>query len=116
MMKYTRFTEGRRIKTVGFDMISKTGKIGGDSDAKIKRGGAERYDKYDKASRKGKTDILQNELDYYMDARHTKKTWKQISTKDKDEIIDDIDDKFDYNTTTYKKNSFKVNIRGNVVN
>jgi len=44
MKRFTSYTEGRRIKTVGFDMISKAGKIGGDSDAKKSRGGVERYE------------------------------------------------------------------------
>ena len=98
--------EGRRIKTVAFDMKSK-GKIGGDSDAKKARGGVERYDKYDKGSPKVKRDVIQKELEYYLTDRYGK-PYKKLSKQEKDEVLDDLDDKFSYNTKTYKKGSLKI--------
>ena len=110
--------EGRRRKTVAFDMISK-GKVGGDSDAMKARGGVERYDKYDKGSPKQKRDILQKELEYYLSDRHggfdhgqggnwISKSYKELNKNQRDELWDDIDDKFSYNTKTYKKGSLKI--------
>ena len=99
--------EGRRIKTVAFDMKSK-GKIGGDSDAKKTRGGVERYDKYDKGSPKVKKDIIQKELEYYLSDRYNVKSYKELSKNQRDELLDDLDDKFSYNTKTYKKGSLKI--------
>ena len=110
--------EGRRRKTVAFDMISK-GKVGGDSDAKKARGGSERFDKYDKGSPKQKRDIIQKELAYYLSDRHggydkgqggnwISGKWKELNKNQKDELWDDIDDKFSYNTKTYKKGSLKI--------
>ena len=114
MKTYRELTEGRRIKTVAFDIISKTGKIGGDSDAKKARGGVQRYDKYDKGSPKVKKDILQKELEYYLSDRFNVKSYKELNKNQKDELWDDIDDKFQYNTKTYKKRSLKINSSGKV--
>jgi hypothetical protein len=114
MKTFTSYTEGRRIKTVGFDMISKAGKIGGDSDAKKSRGGVERYDKYDKGSPKSKRDVLQKELQYYLSDRYNVKSYKELNKNQKDELWDDLDDKFQYNTKTYKKGSLKINSSGKV--
>ena len=114
MITYRELIEGRRIKTIGFDIISKSGKIGGDSDAKKTRGGVERYDKYDKGSPKVKKDILQKELEYYLSDRYNVKSYKELSKNQKDELWDDLDDKFQYNTKTYKKGSLKINSSGKV--
>ena len=110
MKSFTSYTEGRRRKTIAYDMRGKKH----DSDAKTSRGGVERYDKYDKGSPKVKKDILQKELEYYLSDRFNVKSYKELNKNQKDELWDDIDDKFQYNTKTYKKGSLKINSSGKV--
>jgi len=121
MKTYRELMEGLRRKTIAYGMKGKKH----DSDAKKARGGVERYDKYDKGNPKQKRDILQKELEYYLSDRHggydhgqggnwEPKQWKELSKQEKDELIDDIDDKFQYNTKTYKKGSLKINSSGKV--
>ena len=85
-----------------------------DSDAKTSRGGVERYDKYDKGNPKSKRDILQKELQYYLSDRYSVKSYKELSKNQRDELWDDLDDKFQYNTKTYKKGSLKISSSGKV--
>ena len=110
MKSFTSYTEGRRRKTIAYDMRGKKH----DSDAKTSRGGVERYDKYDKGSPKVKKDILQKELEYYLSDRFNVKSYKELNKNQKDELWDDLDDKFQYNTKTYKKGSLKINSSGKV--
>ena len=110
MKSFTSYTEGRRIKTIAYDMRGKKH----DSDAKTSRGGVERYDKYDKGNPKSKRDILQKELQYYLSDRYSVKSYKELSKNQRDELWDDLDDKFQYNTKTYKKGSLKISSSGKV--
>ena len=110
MKSFTSYTEGRRRKTIAYDMRGKKH----DSDAKTSRGGVERYDKYDKGSPKVKKDILQKELEYYLSDRFNVKSYKELNKNQKDELWDDVDDKFQYNTKTYKKGSLKISSSGKV--
>jgi hypothetical protein len=77
------------------------------SGAVAKRGGVERYDRYDKGSPKVKRDVIQKELEYYLTDRYGK-PYKKLSKQEKDEVLDDLDDKFSHNTKTYKKGSLKI--------
>ena len=110
MKTFTRFTEGPRRKTIAYGMKGKKH----DSDAKTSRGGVERYDKYDKGNPKSKRDILQKELQYYLSDRYSVKSYKELSKNQRDELWDDLDDKFQYNTKTYKKGSLKISSSGKV--
>tara|TARA_B100000378_G_C17937088_1_gene375370 strand:+ start:124 stop:459 length:336 start_codon:yes stop_codon:yes gene_type:complete len=110
MKTFTSYTEGPRRKTIAYGMRGKKH----DSDVKTSRGGVERYDKYDKGSPKVKKDILQKELEYYLSDRFNVKSYKELNKNQKDELWDDIDDKFQYNTKTYKKGSLKINSSGKV--
>ena len=110
MKSFTSYTEGRRRKTIAYDMRGKKH----DSDAKTSRGGVERYDKYDKGNPKSKRDVLQKELQYYLSDRYNVKSYKELSKNQKDELWDDLDDKFQYNTKTYKKGSLKISFSGKV--
>jgi hypothetical protein len=116
MIKFKNYTEGKRRSTVAGEISAKSGRIGGDkSDAQIKRGGVERYDKYDKGNAKKKKEILQNELEYYMTERHPGEKWSKLSKKQKFEISDDIDDKFAHQSDTYKLGSIKISSSGKII-
>ena len=78
------------------------------SGAIAKRGGVERYDRYDKGSPKVKRDVIQKELEYYLSDRYNVKSYKELSKNQRDELLDDLDDKFSHNTKTYKKGSIKI--------
>jgi hypothetical protein len=80
-----------------------------------KRGGAERYDKYDKGNAKKKKEILQNELGYYLANRY-EKPYNKLSKQEKWEVLDDIDDKFAH-SSTYKSGSiwkYKISSSGKI--
>ena len=80
-----------------------------------KRGGSERYDKYDKGNAKKKKEILQNELGYYLANRY-EKPYNKLSKQEKWEVLDDIDDKFAH-SSTYKSGSiwkYKISSSGKI--
>ena len=114
MKTFTRFIEGKRRKTLSYDMRRDPNSKIGQSDVKIKRGGVERYDKYDKGNAKKKKEILQNELQYYLSDKYNVKSYKELNKNQKDELWDDLVDKCQYNTKTYKKGSLKISSSGKV--
>ena len=116
MISYKNYTEGKRRSTVAGE-ISARPPAGGwkKSDPQIKRGGVERYDKYDKGNAKKKKEILQNELGYYLANRY-EKPYNKLSKQEKWEVLDDIDDKFAH-SSTYKSGSiwkYKISSSGKI--
>ena len=131
MISYKNYTEAFSLGKGGFVQLNKDLRkpgFGADKEklslrqrsspailsALKKRGGSERYDKYDKGNAKKKKEILQNELEYYMAERHPGEKWSKLSKKQKFEISDDIDDKFAHQSDTYKLGSIKISSSGKI--
>jgi len=110
MIKFKNYTEAFSLGKGGFVQL-KPAILG----ALKKRGGVERYDKYDKGNAKKKKEILQNELGYYLANRY-EKPYNKLSKEEKWEVLDDIDDKFAHHST-YKLGSiwkYKISSSGKI--